>query len=141
MGSGTERLLLFTLQGTRYALDLKAVAEVLPPPVTFPVPWAAPSLKGAMNFHGTLVAVLDLAEFMGNGTMAPHGNVLVLDRSIANLALWVDRVDAIVPVDGVLEEDQSSDTLVDRILIMADGEVNMLAVGVILERLEETMKR
>jgi purine-binding chemotaxis protein CheW len=141
MSNGTERLLLFSLQETRYALDLQEVAEVLPPPVTFPVPWAPPCLKGAMNFHGNLVAVLDLAEFMGCGTMAPDGNVLVLDRGIANLALRVDRVDNIVPADGILEEDQSSDPLVEKVLLMADGEVNKLALGRILERVEKAMKR
>ena len=141
MSNGTERLLLFSLQESRYALDLQDVAEVIPPPVTFPVPWSPPCLKGAMNFHGNLVAVLDLAEFMGYGTRAPDGNILVLDRGIANLALRVDRVDNIVAADGVLEEDQSSDPLVETVLLMADGEVNKLALGRILERVEEAMKR
>ena len=141
MSDGTERLLLFSLKETRYALDLQNVAEVLPPPVTFPVPWSPPCLKGAMNFHGNLVAVLDLAEFMGCGTKAPDGNVLVLDRGIANLALWIDRVDNIVPADGILEEDQSNDPLIEKVLLMADGEVNKLALGRILERVEEAMKR
>ncbi len=141
MSNGTERLLLFTLRETRYALDLQEVAEVLPPPVMFPVPWAPPCLKGAMNSHGNLVAVLDLAEIMGNGTMAPDGNILVLDRGIANLALRVDRVDNIVPADGILEQDQSSDPLVEKVLLMADGEVNKLALGRILELVEEAMKR
>lgn len=141
MSKGTERLLLFTLGEDRYALDLRDVAEVLPPPAIFPVPWASQCLKGAMNFHGSLVAVLDLAAFMNIGALAPDGNVLVLDRGFANLALWVDRVGNIVPADGVLEEDESDDPLVEKVLTMADGEVKRLAVGKLLERIEKTMKR
>lgn len=141
MSKGTERLLLFTLGDRRYALDLGNIAEVLPPPVTFPVPWAPPCLMGAMNFHGSLVAVLDLAAFMKIGPLVPDGNVLVLDRGLTNLALWVDRVGNIVPADGVLEEDLSSEPLVEKVLIMADGEVSMLALANLLERVEEAMKR
>lgn len=141
MNSAPERLLLFTVRENRYALDLREVAEVLTPPVIFPIPWAPSCLKGAMNFHGSLVAVLDLAGFMNLGTMAPAGNLLVLDRGIANLALWIDRVDTVVPADGILEEDESRDPLVEKVLIMADGEVGKLAVARLLERVEEAMSR
>ena len=109
--------------------------------MTFPVPWTPAYLSGAMNFHGSLVAVLDLAMFMNIGTMAPDGNILVLDRSIANLALGVDRVENIVPVDDVLEEDESDDPIVDKLLIMADGEVSKLAVAMLLERVDRAMRR
>ncbi len=137
----SDRLLLFTLRDDRYALDLKEVAEVMPPPVIFPVPWAPPCIRGAMNFHGSLVALLDLANFLTTGPLARDGNVLVLDRSIGNFALWVDRVDQIVSTDGVLEEDESMDPIVEKVLIMADGEVKKLAAGKLLERVEEALKR
>jgi purine-binding chemotaxis protein CheW len=135
------RLLLFTVRENRYALNLQDVAEVLTPPVTFPVPWAPPFFSGAMNFHGSLVAVLDLAKFLNIGTMAPDGNILVLDKGIANLALGVDRVENIVPVDDVLEEDESDDPIVDKLLIMADGEVSKLAMAMLLERVDKAMRR
>lgn len=141
MSSATERLLVFTLREKRYALDLRDVAEVLSPPAIFPVPWAPPCLKGAVNFHGALVAVLDLADFMNIGAMARDGNLLVLDRNVANLALWVDRVESIMPADGILEEDESNEPLVEKVLVMADGEVCMLAVGKLLKSVEDAMKR
>ena len=141
MSDVPSRLLLFSVRENRYAVNLQDVAEVLTPPVIFPVPWAPPCLAGAMNFHGSLVAVLDLARFLECGTMAPDGNLLVLDRGIANLALWIDRVENIVPADGVLEEDGSSDPLVEKMLIMADGEVRKLAVPRLLEKVEDAMRR
>jgi purine-binding chemotaxis protein CheW len=141
MNNRIARLLLFTVRENRYALNLQDVAEVLTPPVTFPVPWAPAYFSGAMNFHGSLVAVLDLAKFMNIGTMAPDGNILVLDKGIANLALGVDRVENIVPIDDVLEEDESDDPIVDKLLIMADGEVSKLAMAMLLERVDRAMRQ
>lgn len=136
-----QRLFIFNVGGQRFALDLQHVAEVLDPPIMFPVPWAPAWLAGAMNFHGSLVAVLDLAGFMDIGTAARDGNVLVLDRRIANLALRVDGVENIVFSDVVLEEDKSVDPLVDKVLITADGEIRLLAVGQLLERIEDALRR
>ena len=133
MSSVQARLLLFSVQGDRYALELQSVAEVLPPARTYPVPWAPPAIRGAMNFHGSLVAVLDLAEFMGTGTMSPEGNLLVLDRSIGNLALGVDRVENIVPSDLVREELDSIEPLVEKILVLDDGNARKLALAEIIE--------
>lgn len=141
MNDGMQRLLVFTVQGSRYALDLRDVAEVMDPQATFPVPWAPGYLKGAMNFHGSLVTLLDLAEFMNVGATEAGGNILVLDKRIANLALRVDGVENIVLSDAVLEEDESSDPMVDKLLILADGEIRMLAVGKLLESIEETLRR
>lgn len=141
MIDGIQRLLIFNVQGDRYAVDLQDVAEVLDPPETFPVPWAAAAIKGAINFHGNLVTVLDLAGFMNIGSIDRKGNILVLDRRIANLALWVDGIENIVLTDGVLEEDESSNPLVRSLIIMADGEIRMLAIEKLLVSIEETLRR
>jgi len=140
MIDGMQRLLVFTMRGSRYALDLQQIAEVLPPPEMFPVPWAPDCIRGAMNFHGNLVAVLDLAAFMNAGTMDANGNILVLDKRTANLALLVDGVENIVLADGVLEEDESRDPMVDKVLIMADGEIRLLAAGKLLESIEALLR-
>jgi purine-binding chemotaxis protein CheW len=141
MSNGSDRLLLFTIGENRYALDLHDIAEVLTPPSMFPVPWAPPYIKGTMNFHGSLVAVVDLADFLQIGATAPDGTLLVLDRTIASLALWIDRVENIVPGDGVQEENESSDPLVQRVLFMGDVKINKLAVATLLERVEKALKR
>jgi purine-binding chemotaxis protein CheW len=141
MSSVLPRLLLFAVQGDRYALELQSVAEVLPPACTFPVPWTPSCIRGAMNFHGNLVAVLDLADFMGDDTMSAEGNFLVLDRSIANLALGVDRVETIIAADLVIEERDSCEPLVEKILVLADGEVRKLALEKLLENIVAAVQR
>jgi len=139
MMDGTNRLLIFSLQGSKYALDLRDVAEVLEPPRLYPIPRAPLFFPGIMNFHGNLVTVFDLSQFLNNVPRNPHGKVLVLDTRIANLAVWVDMVENIVSTDIVLEEDESSEPLVGKVLIMADGEVKMLAVEKLLPKLEEIL--
>jgi purine-binding chemotaxis protein CheW len=141
MIDGIQRLLIFNMRGDRYAVDLQDVAEVLDPPETFPVPWAPAAIKGTINFHGNLVSVLDLAGFMNIGSIDQRGSILVLDKRIANLALWVDGVENIVLTDGILEEDESNNPLVRNLLIMADGEIRMLALEKLLERIEESFRR
>ena len=136
MNKGFRRLLIFTLREERYALDLGKVAEVMEPPPSFPVPRAPHYITGIINFHGALVALLDLAGFFTTGAAMPGGKILVLHRTIANLAFQVDTVENIVSEEVVLEESESADPLIARLLVMADGEISELAVEKILERLE-----
>jgi purine-binding chemotaxis protein CheW len=141
MTESTQRLIVFRVQGERYALDLRDVAEVMDPPETFPVPWAPGPLTGAMNFHGSLVTLLDLAAFMEIGSRKRDGSVLVLDKRIANLALRIDSVESIILTDGILEEDECDEPLVDRVFTMADGTIRMLSLNRLLEKIEETLRR
>ena len=141
MSDGTQRLIVFRVQGKRFALDLRNVAEVMDPPETFPVPWAPSPLTGAMNFHGSLVTLLDLAAFMDVGSQNRAGSILVLDRGIANLALLVDGVENIILTDGILEEDECDDPMVDKVFTLADGTIRLLSLGKLLERIEETLRR
>ena len=139
MMDGANRLIVFTLQGSKYALYLRDVAEVVEPPRIFPMPHAPFFFPGIMNFHGNLVSLLDLAHFLTNAPRNPQGKVLVLGTGIANLALWVDTVENVGSADVVLEEYESNETLVEKVLIMADGEVKMLSVEKLLEQLEQIL--
>lgn len=141
MLNGIQRLLIFSIRGDRYAVDLQDVSEVMVPQEMYHVPWAPPCIKGAINFHGSLVSVLDLACVMNVGAMGREGSILVLDKRIANLALWVENVENIVLSDGILEQDESSNPLLRCMLIMADGEVGMLALDKLLAQIEETLRR
>jgi len=79
--------------------------------------------------------VLDLAVFF-EAQPGPHGDkILVLDRNIANIAIQVDMVEDIISEESVLER-EGDDEASTSLLIMADGEVKVLAVQNILEKLE-----
>ena len=135
----TNRLIVFTLKGCKFALFLRNVAEVVEPPRIFPMPHAPLFFLGIMNFHGNLVSLLDLSNYLLNAPRNPEGKVLVLDTGLANLAFWVDAVENVGSADVVLEEYESDEIFVEKVLMMSDGEVKMLSIVKLLEQLEETL--
>lgn len=98
-------LLLFRLAGRRIAIDLGIVAEVSELPPCWPIPLVPPCFAGVINFHGALVPLLDLAMYLKTGRGLPHGKVVVLDRQLCDLALWVDSVERITG-EGVAATDR-----------------------------------
>lgn len=137
MNDGSDRLIVFTLCGGKYALYLRHVAEVVELPSIFPMPHAPLYFHGIMNFHGNLVSLLDLGHYLMNAPRKPQGKALVLDTGIANLALRVDAVENVGSADVILEEFESDEILVEKVLVMPDGEVKLLSVEKLLDQLEE----
>ncbi|HEX9080004.1 MAG TPA: chemotaxis protein CheW [Desulfuromonadaceae bacterium] len=128
-GAG-DRYLVFTLPGRRYAVDLAQVAEVEEPPTLWPIPGAPPCYPGAMNFHGSIVAVLNLSLFLGSPVAPRPEKVIVLDPAIASLALLVERVESIVPADRVRSDDrearQSEEPWSSGSILLPDGAAAVL---------------
>jgi purine-binding chemotaxis protein CheW len=139
MMDGTNRLILFTLHGCRYALRLRDVAEVMEPPRIYPMPRVPRYIAGIMNFHGKMVSVLDLADFLTGVSRHPQGQLLVLDTRIANLALWVDSVENISSAEIISEESECTERFMEKVLMMADEEVKMLSVEKLLDKIEEIL--
>lgn len=133
-----ERLLLFSLAGERFALDLQEVAEVMEPPVSFPFPKAPGHFMGLINFHGAPTALLDLGIFLGHGYRPPsQGRVLVLDSRVASLALWVDGVTSVIPGASVTGRSPGEDFLIAEILQTEQGEARLIRAEQLLEALEQ----
>jgi purine-binding chemotaxis protein CheW len=101
MASGDSKYLIFSLQGSLYTLNLTQVAEVGDLPKLWPIPLAPDCYSGAMNFHGDIVAVLDLAAFLGLGDSIKPGKVIVLQRDVTSLAFLVDAIVRIATGDEV----------------------------------------
>ena len=139
MTTAAERYLVFDINAFRYALPLADVAEILEAVPTFPIPRVPPFFRGAINFHGRIVAVLDTAVFLGIGPFGSGCTFVVLDRDQASLALACGPTVDIVPADVVLEEEPGDDPRVDKLLVLADGEVKLLHMENILLQLEECL--
>jgi chemotaxis-related protein WspB len=58
--------LLLQLDGDRYALDIRQVAVVLPLVALRAVPGAPPAVAGIIDYGGTPVPVIDLAQLLAN---------------------------------------------------------------------------
>ena len=56
--------LLFHLDRDRYLLDVREIIEVLPLIDLMPLPQAPPAVAGILNYRGTLVPAIDLAQVM-----------------------------------------------------------------------------
>ena len=133
--------IVFAVKGERYGLPLQVVAEVREPSRPVPVPRAPEFLCGAMNSHGRLVAILDLARLLGCGKTTSPGAFLVLDHSIANLALWVDGVEGFAAEKGEGSADLPDNGFVAREVQSDRGVLKLLALDNVLKKMEEVFKK
>lgn len=137
MSASGGSYLIFMLGGERYAVDLCQVAEVGEPPELWPIPCAPPCYVGAMNFHGAIVAVLELRRFLGLAGQAPLNKNIVLAPSVAGLSLLVEKVLRMVPADSVSLRDVEGGDEAERHIVLDDGEALVLDAAELARRASE----
>lgn len=135
----SRKYLIFTLAGRRFALDLAQVAEVEELPVTWPIPMAPRCYTGAMSFHGTIVAVMDLAMFLELAGNDGTEKVIVLDTRIASLAFLVERVIRISSVDQTDVWEDTDEPFSTAQLKLHDGAATLLDAVAIAVRAGESI--
>lgn len=141
MTSQKRRFLIFSLQGSLYALDLKQVAEVDDPPQMWPIPLAPPCYCGALNFHGDIVAAMNLALFLGlPGSNQPE-KIIVLDQELASLAFLVDTVVGIVSEGEVSICKPPENVLAAALLKLPAGEAIQLDLLALVQAAEAGMQK
>ena len=59
------QVLTFRLGEERYGLEMAKVQEIIEAPRFYYIPLAPPCYLGAINFHGTILPVLDLGGLPG----------------------------------------------------------------------------
>jgi chemotaxis signal transduction protein len=140
MTEAVRKYLNFTLSGRRYAFDLAQVLEVVEEPATWPIPLAPPCYHGAMNFHGTIVAVMDLAMFLGLPEGHASDKVIVLDARIAALAFSVEGIIRITPQgQAELSRSPGDEAFALGQLNLPEGKVILLDAAAIAEYAAETI--
>ena len=91
-----RNVIVFTIGGVRYALELRWVREVVSLGFVTAVPTAPTALSGVCNLHGTILPVLDVAALLdqppGSGARQGDG-ALVLELEGVVCALKVDQID------------------------------------------------
>ena len=136
-----ERFLLFTAAGEGFAFNLREICEVMEPQASFAVPGAPRHFMGLINFHGILTALVDLGLYLGRDHHAPQGNVLVLDTGIAQLALSVEGVRAIVSREAITGESPGETPLTAALLESAYGTSRLLRLETLLSGLEQGLQK
>ncbi len=139
MAEVERRYLIFIMNGKRYAFDLAQVAEVCELPLLCPIPAAPGYYAGAMNFHGVIVAVMDLALFMGQAGSHVTEKLVVLDSRVASLAFLVERVVRIVPAGQVDLSEPPAENFAIALVRLADGDATLLDAAAIVALASESI--
>lgn len=94
----TRQVLLLRLGEELFGLEVEHIQEVVEAPPLHYIPRAPQRFIGAINFHGTILPILDLALCQGFET-APHDpRIVVLTPALATLGLAVHELGRIVPL-------------------------------------------
>jgi purine-binding chemotaxis protein CheW len=91
-----RNVIVFTIGGVRYALELRWVREVVSLGFVTSVPTAPAALGGVCNLHGSILPVLDVGVLIDDmpGLPARQGDgALVVEAEGLVCALRVDQVD------------------------------------------------
>lgn len=126
MTNQEKRYLIFTMGGDLYAFDLSQLAEVSEPPSLWPIPSSPHHYPGAMNFHGNIVAVMDLPGFMGINNSSKPEKLVVLDNRLASLGFLVEQVLRIVPESEIIRMDTQVEGFICGAFSVSEGNVTLL---------------
>lgn len=95
-----EQVLIFRLGEELHALEVAHVQEVVESPRYHYIPLAPAAFLGAINFHGSILPVLDLGVCLGIAGDQRDGRIVVLATALCSLALAVSAIRRIVPLDA-----------------------------------------
>ena len=141
MTSHSRKFLVFSLQGSLYALDLAHVAEVCDPVKMSPIPMAPACYSGALNFHGNIVAVIDLRSFLDLTECGPPEKIIVLQQEVASLAFLVDTAHRIISEDEISFSPSPDNRFAATTLLFCDGEAILLDLEKLVCEAESCMQK
>ncbi len=137
-----DQVLVFRLGEESYALEVEHIQEVIEPSPMHYIPLAPAAFSGAINFHGSILPVLDLGASFGLPVAQRSGRYIVLAASFCSLALAVPAVQRIVWLDpGSLlpPEEDGRQAVFSRGVFDLDGDrVYLLDVAGLLASLDMT---
>lgn len=135
-----ERLLLFSAGGKQFACNLQEIAEVMEPQASYPFAGAPPHYQGVISFHGNLIALVDLARYLGLESRAACGKLLVVDPRLAQLALKVDAVNSIIGAEALTGFEPGDDPLTEALLDTPLGSARLIRLEALLTGLEQGLR-
>jgi len=136
-----EQMLVFGLGAELYGLEVTQIQEIVERPAIHYIPRAPARLLGAVNFHGSIIPVLDLATFLGfpPGELSPR--VLVLPFQLCSLALAVHSTQRIVAIDAdalmPVDRERQEESCIRAAMNCKGQIINILDVPSLLARLEK----
>lgn len=94
-----DLVLTFRLGAEFYGLEVTQVQEIVEAPGFDYIPLAPAHYLGAINFHGAILPVLDLAGYLGLSRAQRDLRVIVLPPATCALGLGVSAIGRILPLE------------------------------------------
>lgn len=141
MAATDGSFLFFSLHSSLYALDLEQISEVCDPAHLWPIPQAPPCYAGAMNFHGDIVAVMNLAKFMELPEDKPPAKIIILNKKLASLAFLVDAINGIVPKTDACTYLPPQGRFAASLISLSDREATLLDIEALVRHAEIEMHK
>jgi chemotaxis signal transduction protein len=96
-------LVVFILDGERYALEPRSVREVLRAPEIARLPATEPPVLGLTAWHGELLTIIAVGQHSGlppRSDDESRGFLVVLAREGAGYGILVDRIEGFISLDA-----------------------------------------
>lgn len=129
--------LIFRLGEEVYGLEIDLIQEIIEHPEQHFVPKAKGVLRGAINFHGQVLAVVDLPELLGFKEDARDHRYVVLTAEGRSLVLTVSAIERIVKLDLVALQSPSADVggAIRGVADLDGVMVNMLDIDEVIKKI------
>ncbi len=134
-----ELTLIFTLGEEVYGLEIDAIQEIIENPALHHVPLAEGVLNGAINFHGQILALIDLPKLLGFTAKERDHRYVVLTPEFKSMVLSVSGVDRIARLDlSSLQPAPAEigDSAIRGVAYLEDKRVNLLDTDKVINQLE-----
>ena len=134
-----ELTLIFTLGEEVYGLEIDAIQEIIENPARHHVPLAEGVLKGAISFHGQILAVVDLPKLLGFTAEERDHRYVVLTPELKSMVLSVSSVVRIARLDlSSLQPApaEAGDRAIRGVACLEDKMVNLLDTDKVINQLE-----
>jgi purine-binding chemotaxis protein CheW len=138
-----ELTLIFTLGEEVYGLEIDAIQEIIENPTLHHVPLAEGVLIGAINFHGQILAVIDLPKMLGFTAEERDQRYVVLTPELKSMVLLVSEVVRIAQLDlSSLQPaaEEAGDRAVRGMACLEGKMVNLLDTDKVINQLDNGYK-
>jgi purine-binding chemotaxis protein CheW len=139
----SSQLVVFVVDGQRYALPLETVERVVRAVEVTPLPEAPPIISGVINIQGRVVPVLDLRKrfHLEERAVDPEDHFVVARSATGAVALPVDEAEGLVRDLGgeqvAAAEIVPDLNYVEQVFLMGPEMVFVLAIDTVLTDDEE----
>lgn len=131
--------MLFSTGGRRYAVDVDAVDEIAEMLPEYPIPDSPRFLRGVVNIHGKLAAVLDLSLYLGTGPVKNGRNLLLLKMPGSGLAIVVEHMERMIFAEEIISSEPGAAEFEVAIFALPEGRAALLATGALVESVEKAV--